>query len=135
MQFPQVDSYGVKTEYAAEIPVDAQAGVIADSQDVGAACAQNMQELGGATGQTGQVNVTEQPTLIKVRNDCRRAIKVTNLGATDVWIGFSPSVSPISGDLLLGVKGSFIVMPVTLDVYAGCATGSSQMVSFLEISQ
>jgi hypothetical protein len=91
-------------------------------------------ELGASSGSTGQTTIGTAATLIKVRNACRRAIKITNLGATDVFISFSLSVNPISGDLLLGVKGSFIVIPTTLDVYGIVATGS-QLISWMELSE
>jgi hypothetical protein len=91
-------------------------------------------ELGAPSGGTGQVIVGTNATLIKVRNDCRRGIKITNLGTVDVFIGFGPSVNVLSGDLLPGTKGAFIVIPATLDIYAIVATGTAT-VSYLELSE
>lgn len=96
---------------------------------------ENTVEIGAAAGVTGQITVTGNATLVRVRNQCRRGIKITNLGTVDVWISFSPSVSPLTGDLLAGVKGAFVVIPTLLDVYAICVAGSSQQVSFMEVSE
>lgn len=115
--------------------VDAQAGIehAVTSGEVQKG-SQPVFELGAKSGRTGQVTIQTTATLILVRNDCRRAIKVTNLGTVDVFIGFSPSVGTISGDLLVGVRGSFIVIPSALDVYAIVASGTGS-VSFMEISE
>jgi hypothetical protein len=92
-------------------------------------------ELGADSCQTGQTVLNANTAaLIKVRNECRRAIKITNLSAIDVYIGFSPSVNSLSGDLLLGTRGSFIVIPTTLDVY-GIAASGAPTVSYMEVSQ
>jgi len=96
---------------------------------------QSVVEIGADSCVTGQVVLNaNSAVLVKVRNSCRRAIKVTNLSAIDVYIGFSPSVNSLSGDLLLGTKGSFIVIPTTLDVYAIAASGTPT-VSYMEVSQ
>lgn len=113
---------------------DVQAQLEQDVAQTESIPTQLITELGAPSGSTGQVTVTSTATLIKVRNGCRRAIKVTNLGTTDIFIGLSPSVTTISGDLLVGVKGAFIVIPTTLDVYAIVATGT-QAVSFMELSE
>jgi hypothetical protein len=118
------------------LPEDPQHNIVQTvaTQENQSAKAAEIFELGGGSGRTGQVTIQTTATLILVRNDCRKALKVTNLGTVDVFIGFSPSVGVISGDLLVGVKGSFIVIPTKLDVYAIVASGTGS-VSFMEISE
>lgn len=120
--------------FSPDPPLDVRTvlGQTAESEDQSAG--QQTFELGAPSGITGQISVAATATLIRVRNQCRRAIKITNLGATDVWIGFSPSVTPFSGDLLPGAKGAFIVIPATLDIY-GITGGGTQTVSYMEVSQ
>ncbi len=114
--------------------IDARAAVLQDADKLIEKCPiSNTVESGAASGLTGQVLVGTNPTLIRVRNECRRAIKITNLGTVDVFISFSPSVNILSGDLLLGTKGSFIVIPSTLDIY-GVVDTTPQTVSFMELS-
>lgn len=93
-------------------------------------------EPGGSGGLTGQTTIptTGAAVLVKVRNECRMAIKITKLDANDVFLGFSPSVSSINGDLLSGAKGSFVIIPSILDIYAACATGVTANISFMEIT-
>jgi hypothetical protein len=91
-------------------------------------------EVGGSSGRTNQVTIGTAATIIAYRNECRKSIKVTNLGATDVWIGFSPSVGVNTGDLLPGSRGSLITIPSTLDIY-GIVGAGTQAVSFMEISE
>lgn len=96
-------------------------------------CANSVYELGAPSGATGQVNVLATPTLIRFRNAARRGIKLTNLGANDVYVGFSAQVSSITGDLLPGGKGNFVVLPYARDIFA--ISPSGQMISWLEISE
>lgn len=91
-------------------------------------------EPGAAGGGTGQVQITANPTLIAYRNECRRAIKVTNLTAVAIFLGFSPSVGVNSGDLLPGAVGAFVIIPSILDIWGIVAAGATANVSFMEIS-
>lgn len=87
------------------------------------------------SGTTGQVPMTDAPAAIRLRNACRRALKITQLGTSDVWIGFGPSTTPGSGDLLVGIRGAFVVIPSTLDVWGVCDAGNTSTLSYLEVSQ
>lgn len=104
--------------------------VIADEQKK--PCSQSVYETGADGGSTGQVVLpVNAAAIVKFRNVLRRGIKVTNLGTNDVFIGFSQSVNAITGDLLSGTKGNFIVIPSTLDIWAFAASGAT--LSYLEI--
>jgi hypothetical protein len=62
----------------------------------------------------------------------RRAVVVTQLGTTDVWLGPDNTVSPTTGALLKGVAGAAKTIPWTGAVYAVTAS-STQRVSVEEI--
>jgi hypothetical protein len=121
------------TEDTSDVQAQIKAGI--DQASTQEPLPQSVVEIGADSCGTGQTILNANTaTLVKVRNSCRRAIKVTNLSAIDIYIGFSPSVDVNSGDLLLGTRGSFIVIPTTLDVYAIAATGTPT-VSYMEVSQ
>lgn len=87
---------------------------------------------GAANLANGQVSVgtTAGGTQVVTARATRRAVTITNLGTTDVYIGVG-TVSTTNGDLLLGVKGASKTICTTAAVKAIVASGS-QNVSFLE---
>lgn len=87
---------------------------------------------GGTTSQV-DLNATNA-AIVSYKNECRRALLLTNLGATDVWYGFGPNVSKINGALLVGTKGFTITLPTQLSVYAIADTGTAR-VSVTELTQ
>lgn len=91
---------------------------------------QDVVELGGDFD-TDHVSVLNTATLIAAANAARRGIMVTNLGTTDVYVG-SSAVTTSNGQLLLGTKGAFIVIPTVQAVYGIVGTGS-QAVSYIEV--
>lgn len=98
------------------------------------ACADSVYETGASGGVTGQVSIPDTNAVnVKLRNVLRRAIKLTNLAAVDIYIGFSQSVTTITGDLLPSGRGNFIVIPYNLDVWA-IAAGAGASLSYMEIA-
>ncbi|HWR15177.1 MAG TPA: hypothetical protein VN577_10130 [Terriglobales bacterium] len=87
---------------------------------------------GAANGASGQVSIATTATSIVSARATRRSIKITNLGTTDVYIGFSSGVTTSTGDLLLGSKGSFVSFPTSSAVYAIVASGT-QSISYSEV--
>jgi|SRR5579862_621292 len=86
---------------------------------------------GSVHADSGQVSVGATATLISAANPNRSTICITNMGTTDVYIGFTSGVTTSTGDLLAGTKGAFIAVDTQTDVYAIVATGS-QTVSYSE---
>ena len=82
---------------------------------------------------TNQVSVANTETLIVAANPTRRAVIITNLGTTAVYLGNSTGVTTGNGDLLPGIVGASVTIPTTAAIYGIAATGS-QSVSFLEIT-
>lgn len=97
---------------------------------------QQIYETGGSQGKTTQLTVRNgaSATILAYQNPCRIAIKITKLDANDLFLGFGPGVSSVDGDLLSGARGSFVVIPSTLSIYANTAAGVTAQVSTMEIS-
>jgi len=94
--------------------------------------------IGAGHVATGQVTIGNTATLISdVRGDPtvssfgRRSIKITNLGAVDVFIG-DASVTAVTGDLLPGARGAFVALPTTAAIFGIVASGT-QAISFIEV--
>ena len=81
---------------------------------------------------TNQVTVQSTATLIVAQNTGRKAVVITNLGTTAVYIGSSSSVTTSNGQLLPGVVGASISIPQTGPVW-GIAASSTEAVSFMDI--
>lgn len=82
---------------------------------------------------TNQVTVqSSAATLIVAENFGRKAVLVTNLGTTAVYIGPNSNVSTSNGQLLPGVVGASISIPQTGPVW-GIAASSTEAVSFMDI--
>jgi hypothetical protein len=81
---------------------------------------------------TNQVSVGSTATLIVAQNHGRLSVLITNLGTTAIYIGDSPSVTTSNGQLLPGVVGASISLPVTCAIY-GISSGAAQSVSFCDI--
>lgn len=80
---------------------------------------------------TNQVTVLATSTLIVSGNNGRKAVVITNLGTTAVYIGPNSTVSTTNGQLLPGTVGASISIPQTGPVWGIAATGS-EAVSFLD---
>lgn len=86
-----------------------------------------------ANGNTAQVTVDSTGTTeIVGSNPTRQAVIITNLGTIDVYIGYASGVTTSTGDLLVGVKGAFVTIPTTAELF-GVVSSSSQAVSVMEI--
>lgn len=59
------------------------------------------------SGTTQQVTLGNSAQQICNKRKGRCGIKITNLSAIDVYIGFNNNVTNQSGDLLIGVKGAW----------------------------
>lgn len=86
---------------------------------------------------TGQVSVGSTATLIVpsrigAPGTGRAAVIITNIGTTDVYIGFNNTVTTGNGDLLTGTKGAFVTIPYDGAIWGIVASGS-QTVSFMEV--
>lgn len=87
--------------------------------------------IGGDSGSTGQVALGVNVP-IQIFNPRRRcSVKITNLSAVEIFIGFNSTVSQNSGDLLSGVRGAFIVIDTTSPIW-GIANAAGASVSYLE---
>lgn len=88
--------------------------------------------VGWADGnfRAAQVTVTTTATQIIGARQGRVSVTITNLGATDVYIGDASVVSN-TGHLLNGAKGASITLPATNPIYGITGTGS-QRVSVIE---
>lgn len=87
--------------------------------------------MGSDSGSTGQVslNINVPVQIFSPRHRC--SVKITNLSAVEIFIGFNSTVSQNSGDLLSGVRGAFIVIDTTSPIWA-IAVAAGARVSFLE---
>lgn len=100
-----------------------------------------------SSGNTNQVSVASTPTLIVNQNTGRKAVVITNLGTTAIFIGFgvttpagvalAPNIagSPLSttnGQLLPGVVGASLSIPSTSAIW-GISSGGAQSVSFMDV--
>jgi hypothetical protein len=81
---------------------------------------------------TNQVTVGATATLIVAQNVGRKAVVITNLGITPVYLGSNSSVTATTGQILPGTVGASISIPSTSAVYGIVASGS-QAVSFLDV--
>ena len=91
-----------------------------------------------SSGNTGQVSVASTATLIVNQNTGRKAVVITNLGTTAIYIGFGTNTAsngPLStsnGQLLPGVVGASLSIPSTSAIW-GISSGASQSVSFMDV--
>lgn len=91
-----------------------------------------MSRSGSDSGSTGQVTIGTIPRqLFNPRRRC--AVVITNLGTTDVYIGFNSQVSTNGGHLLLGIRGSSIVIETQSPLWAISATSGT--ISWLEFEK
>jgi len=79
--------------------------------------------------ETGQVTVTNVPTLI-VAARSRNFVGGVQCGTVDVWLGGS-TVTPTTGLLMLGVRGTPFNWQGSEAIYGVTASGSS-VVSYAE---
>jgi hypothetical protein len=79
----------------------------------------------------GQVSVAATATLIRVANTRRTSIIVVQHGSTNVFVGFTNSVTALTGVLLVGIPGSSLTFQNRGDIWAITASGS-QTVSYSE---
>lgn len=84
----------------------------------------------GASIANGQVSVTTSSTQVVAARATRKAVRITNLGTTDVFIGVT-GVTTTTGDLLVGTKGASVTIFTSAAVFAVVGTGT-QSVSFME---
>jgi hypothetical protein len=86
--------------------------------------------LGADSGSTGQVAVGIVP--VQLFNPHRRcAVVITNLGTTDVYIGFNSQVSVNGGHLVPGIRGASIVIETRSPLWAvGSVAGSISWLEF-----
>lgn len=88
--------------------------------------------LGSDSGSTGQVAIGNIPQqLFNPRRRC--AVVITNLGTTDVYIGFNFQVSTNGGHLLIGIRGSSIVIETQSPIWAICVVSGT--ISWLEFEK
>lgn len=80
----------------------------------------------------GQVVITDSPTPIVGQRANRSAIVLVSFGGNDIFIGDN-SVGALTGLLLEGNKGSQRIIAGTFGIFAICASGKQQRVSFLEL--
>lgn len=82
---------------------------------------------------TSQVTVDASgTTLLVAPRKSRAGVIITNLGTVDVFIGPASGVTTANGDLLAGIKGSFVTVPYNGALYGVVAVGT-QAVSVMEI--
>lgn len=82
-------------------------------------------------GTSGQVSLRTNATQIINARRGRCGVKLTNVSDVDIFIGWNGSVTIQAGDLLLGVKGSWIFIPTESAIWGVCP--SSAVVSYLEV--
>lgn len=88
--------------------------------------------MGAETANTGQaLQITTSPTLI-VPARTRSGIELTNLSTVDIYFGFDSTVTPTTGHLLLGTRGTCKYIPTQAPVWAIASAGLGQL-SWLEI--
>lgn len=85
---------------------------------------------GSASIATAQVSVAATATSVVAARTGRAAVTITNLGATDVYLGVT-GITTATGTLLPGVRGANITIPTSAAVFGIAATGT-QSVSVLE---
>jgi len=84
---------------------------------------------GSATMATSQISVGTVSTLIVAARVGRSSVTITNLGATDIFIG-NTGVALTTGTLLVGTKGAAITIPTSAAIYGIASV--AQSVSFIE---
>lgn len=90
-----------------------------------------MSFAGEDRGTSGQVAIGTIPT--QIFNPRRRcSIKITQLGTVDVYVGFNSTVSTLSGDLLIGIKGAWLIVDSNTPLWA-VAGSTGARVSYLEL--
>lgn len=91
----------------------------------------SMSFTGEDHGTSGQVAIGLIPT--QIFNPRRRcSIKITQLSTVDVYVGFNSTVSILSGDLLIGIKGAWLILDSSTPLWAA-ASGVGARVSYLEL--
>ncbi len=78
---------------------------------------------------TTQVQIGTTPTLIAAARAQRSAIKITNLGVIDVYLGNGKNLLTTNGDLLLGTKGSFQIIPTQSAIWGIAASATTVSVA------
>lgn len=90
--------------------------------------------LGGGTLFGDQVTLSAATAAMVVAADATRgSIAIINLGTNDVYIGFDNSVDATNGFLLLGLKGAFVTIPTSAEVWAFSTPGAT--IAFMTVSQ
>jgi hypothetical protein len=80
---------------------------------------------------TGQVQIAANiPVLIVPARASRAAVKITNLGATDIFLGHSIRLTLVNGDLFPGGRGGAVIVPTQSALYAIATAATS--VSWME---
>lgn len=82
-------------------------------------------------GTTGQAQLTTRASQIVNARRNRAGVKITNLTDVDIYIGYNGTVTPGSGDLLIGIKGAWVFLPVECALWAVGADIAS--LSYLEV--
>lgn len=113
------------------LPASALSGVapIVASVAVGSAAVTTTE--GASNGAGAQVAVTTTATLIAAARVGRKSILLQNLGATDVWIGFSNAVAATNGLLLPAGRGQGLALDGGAAIYGVVASGA-QTISVAE---
>jgi hypothetical protein len=73
------------------------------------------------------------PAIIATSRASRSSIKITNLTANDVYIGYSKGLTVANGELLPGGRGQWISLPTQSQIWGIPATGTQGSVSYSEI--
>lgn len=94
--------------------------------------ASNVTNVGSTSGTTGQVSVDATADQIIPQRNGRGGVLITNLGTTDVWLGFDAGVTTGTGDLLLGTKGTAKFIPTIAAIY-GVTGGGTANLSYIEV--
>lgn len=117
---------------ATTLPANAPAGYAPIVANVPIGVASVMTTEGAINGAGNQIAVEAVATLIAAARPGRKGVVVQNLGAVDVWLGFSNAVTASNGLLLLGSRGATFFIDGGAAIYAIVASGS-QHVAFAEI--
>jgi len=83
------------------------------------------QDVSAGNASTSQVSITSTATSIVVARATRNSVKITNMGTTPIYLGFTSGVTVSTGDFLPGILGAFVVYPTQTGVWGIVATGSS----------
>jgi hypothetical protein len=83
------------------------------------------QDVSAGNASTSQVSITSTATAIVAARATRNSVKITNMGTTPIYLGFTSGVTVSTGDFLPGILGAFVVYPTQTGVWGIVATGSS----------